>query len=177
MCNATVFCRRNLKLLFLPPANEVRGKVMFLHLSVILFTMGGRSASEGEGVCLQGVLHQVGLGSPLGLHLGGEGPVSGEWGGADPSELEKRTVHILLELFLLVFLFGVMTNREDKINRILLQRKPKRYLRDSVLDSDRSKKNRALQCFLHEKLLFWGEGISWLSQIWSFFIFGTGLHG
>ena len=37
---------RNYYILFLPPANEVWGKVMFLHLSVIL--------STGEGVCNQG---------------------------------------------------------------------------------------------------------------------------
>ena len=42
---------------FLPPANEVWGKVMFLHLSVILFTGGGgcilacNRAGSG-GVCL-----------------------------------------------------------------------------------------------------------------------------
>ena len=37
---------------FLPPANEVWGKVMFLHLCVILFTGGG---CIQEGVCVQGV--------------------------------------------------------------------------------------------------------------------------
>ena len=43
--------------LLLPPANEVWGKVMFLHLSVILFT-GGGSASKGSAsgeVYIQGV--------------------------------------------------------------------------------------------------------------------------
>ena len=42
----------------LPPTNEVWGKVMFLHLCVILFTWGGlppgRGLHPGEGVCLQG---------------------------------------------------------------------------------------------------------------------------
>ena len=38
-----------LMLLFLPPANEVWGKVMFLHLSVILFT-GGVSARLHAGM-------------------------------------------------------------------------------------------------------------------------------
>ena len=60
---------------FLPPANEVWGKVMFLHLCVILFTGGwlpsmhdrshdqgvGGSASRGrsasKGVCIGGGLH------------------------------------------------------------------------------------------------------------------------
>ena len=42
----TLFCC-NKHYVFLPPANEVWGKVMFLHLCVILFTCGG--------VCLQGV--------------------------------------------------------------------------------------------------------------------------
>ena len=31
----------SLELLFLPPANEVWGKIIFLHLCVILFTVGG----------------------------------------------------------------------------------------------------------------------------------------
>ena len=34
-------------MLFLPPANEVWGKVIFLHLSVILFTGGGGSTWAG----------------------------------------------------------------------------------------------------------------------------------
>ena len=34
-------------IVLLPPANEVWGKVMFLHLSVCLFTAGGWSASVG----------------------------------------------------------------------------------------------------------------------------------
>ena len=43
----------------LPPANEVLGKVMFLHLCVILFT-GGSASREGGlhpgEVCIQGGL-------------------------------------------------------------------------------------------------------------------------
>ena len=43
--------------LFLPPANEVSGKVMFLHLSVILFTGEGRVGLNPEGgFCIQGRL-------------------------------------------------------------------------------------------------------------------------
>ena len=45
----------------LSPTNEVWGKVMFLHVSVILFTEGRgwlpskhhRSYDQGEGVCIQ----------------------------------------------------------------------------------------------------------------------------
>ena len=62
---------------FLPPADEVWGKVMFLHLSVILFTGGGgwlptmhhRPHDKGQGICIQ-------VGSACirgGLHLGGWG--------------------------------------------------------------------------------------------------------
>ena len=43
-------CKKNK---YLPPANEVWGKVMFLHLSVILF--GGRGVSQhavDRGVCI-----------------------------------------------------------------------------------------------------------------------------
>ena len=58
---------------FLPPANEVAGKVMFLHLSVILFTEG--SLSTG-GLCPQGglctggvsVQERVGCMHPSGMH-------------------------------------------------------------------------------------------------------------
>ena len=49
----------------LPPANEVRSKVMFLHMSIILSTGGffpacmtgnrGGGLHPGEGVCIQGV--------------------------------------------------------------------------------------------------------------------------
>ena len=56
---ALLHCRQGDKYIhcvLLPPANEVWGKVMFLHLCVILFTGGvcirGASASKG-GVCIQ----------------------------------------------------------------------------------------------------------------------------
>ena len=60
---------------FLPPANEVLGKVMFLHLSVILST-GGLSAplhAGMGGVCLEGVF------APLhaGIHSPGQTPLLG----------------------------------------------------------------------------------------------------
>ena len=53
----------NLVLSFLPPANEVWGKVMFLHLCVILFkggfASGKRGLRPGSGVCIhrKGGLH------------------------------------------------------------------------------------------------------------------------
>ena len=43
--------------MFLPPANEVWGKVIFVHLSVILFTVG----VPGLGVVLGGTWFQGGL--------------------------------------------------------------------------------------------------------------------
>ena len=52
-------CCDNLLSKLLPPANEVWGKVMFLHLCVILFTGG----SASEGVCIQGGLHPGGSAS------------------------------------------------------------------------------------------------------------------
>ena len=79
----------------LPPANEVWGKVMFLHLSVILFTCvrgwltsmqhwshdqppGWWSASRGGGVCVRG----------------------GVWANPAPTGTRKA-VRILLELLLI----------------------------------------------------------------------------
>ena len=65
-----------------------RGKVMFLHVSVILFTGGSRSLSRGRGISIPGGL------SP------GRGSLSRgvlSWGG--------RAVHILLEC-ILVYLSG-----------------------------------------------------------------------
>ena len=64
------FSRTLFKILFLPPANEVLGKVIFLHLSVILFMGGGacpRSACPGWGACPGGACQgdQV---HPLGRH-------------------------------------------------------------------------------------------------------------
>ena len=49
---------------FLPPANEIWGKVMFLHLSVILFTWGGVSVPA----CITD--HMTGGSCPGGLCLG-----------------------------------------------------------------------------------------------------------
>ena len=50
---------------FLPPANEVWGKVIFLHLCVILFTgRGGWLPSMYHGSHDQGGLHLGGLGRP-----------------------------------------------------------------------------------------------------------------
>ena len=48
---------------WLPPANEVWGKVMFLHLCIILFTGGGGFCIQGVciwAVCLWGCLHRGG---------------------------------------------------------------------------------------------------------------------
>ena len=83
--------------LFLPPANEVWGKVMFLHVSVILSPEGG--GLHPEGVCIQGRLPtggfaSVGSASREGVYIWGE------WADPPPPELEKRAVHILLECFL-----------------------------------------------------------------------------
>ena len=105
----------------LPPANEVWGKVMFLHLSICLGEGGvsvgvciqGESASRGVciqrrglhpgEVCLQGgsgsgrSLHPVGSASEGGL------PTPHPRGGGESAttpELEKRAVRILLECFL-----------------------------------------------------------------------------
>ena len=51
--------------MLLPPANEVWGKVVFLHLCIILFTVG----SASRGVRIQGGLPPGGGG----LHPGGRG--------------------------------------------------------------------------------------------------------
>ena len=64
----------------LPPANEIWGKAMFLHLSVILFTWGGAwlpsiyitgliiRGSASRGVCLRCVCIQWGVGqTPYGI--------------------------------------------------------------------------------------------------------------
>ena len=64
---------------YLPPANEVWGKVMFLHLPVILFTGGG------------GVLHSAGWADP---------PLR-----ALRDMVNKRSVRILLECILVVQMF------------------------------------------------------------------------
>ena len=51
----------------LPPTNEVWSKVMFLHLSVILFR--GGSLSRGRGLCPGGGVSVQGEGSLSGRHL------------------------------------------------------------------------------------------------------------
>ena len=67
---------------YLPPANEVWGKVLFLHLSVVLFT-GGLPLGD----------------LPPGALPPGDVCIRGDW--ADPPpELEKRAVCILLQSFL-----------------------------------------------------------------------------
>ena len=75
----------------LPPANEVWGKVMFLHLSVILFTGGGSrwvylGGGEG-GLCPGG-------------SLSGEGLCQ-----EDPPYGKERAVRILLECILVILMF------------------------------------------------------------------------
>ena len=65
----------------LPPANEVLGKVMFLHLSVCSYDSLPTGGVYIQGVCLQGGLHPGWVGRP-----------------PPPPELEKRAVRILLEV-------------------------------------------------------------------------------
>ena len=67
----------------LPSANEVWGKVMFLHVSVILFT--------GEGICLQGDLNTV-MGACLQGRLGRSPPPTRK---ATDTHLqtERKTTH------------------------------------------------------------------------------------
>ena len=50
----------SLELLFLPPANEVWGKIMFLHLCVILFTVGG-GGEVSVPACTTGHMKNGGL--------------------------------------------------------------------------------------------------------------------
>ena len=57
--------------LSLPPANEVWGKVIFLHLSVILFTGGGVCISLGRHPVpsdTMGYGQQMGSTHPTGMH-------------------------------------------------------------------------------------------------------------
>ena len=96
----------------LPPANEVWGKVIFLHLSVILFTVGclvpggggvpgpGGSAPggclvPGGGLLLGGAWSWVGLLRGCVPSPGGVVP-----GGDTPPRLLLRAVRILLECIL-----------------------------------------------------------------------------
>ena len=68
---------------WLPPANEVWGKVMFLHLCVILFT-GGHASQHASQVTWLGSLHPVGL-PPGGLPPGGGGLGWPQWDTWDTS--------------------------------------------------------------------------------------------
>ena len=70
------------------------GKVMFLHVSVILFTGGSRSLSMG-GLCPGGGLCQ-------GVSLSGRGLCHG-----DPTYGNEQAVRILLECILIVQIFFV----------------------------------------------------------------------
>ena len=56
--------------LFLPPTNEVCGKIMFLHLSVILFTGGHRVCIQWGSASRGGGLHPGGLHPKGSLHPG-----------------------------------------------------------------------------------------------------------
>ena len=95
------------KLLFLPPAKEVWGKVMFLHLCVILFTGGDwlpsmHHRSHDQGVCLWGVcLWEIclwGVCIQGDLHPGwADSPPPPEIHGILQDTVNKRVVRILLE--------------------------------------------------------------------------------
>ena len=80
---------------FSPPANEVLGKVMFLHLCAILFTGeglhpgGGGLHPGGMGVCILG---------EGGLNPGGWSRPPANWILQDT--VNKWVVHILLECIL-----------------------------------------------------------------------------
>ena len=108
---------KTLKLL--PPANEVWGKVIFLHLFVILFTRGGggqgggiaaciaggiRACLAAGGVCSSGRCLVRGVGVP-----GGDPPDQ-----APPGRLLLRAVRILLECILVWFLFVLLVFVNDK---------------------------------------------------------------
>ena len=75
---------------FLPPANEVWGKVIFLHLSVILFTGG-----TYLGRYPPGQVHPLAGTPPLGRYT-----CSACW-----DTVNKRAVRILLECILVTFFF------------------------------------------------------------------------
>ena len=97
----------------LPPANKLWGKVMLLHVSVILFT--GWAASKGGGsaymrFCQLGGSTYGGLPPEEGLPLGGL--LTGELG--RPPEPEKRAVRILLECFLVLYIFFRYLDNEGK---------------------------------------------------------------
>ena len=85
----------------LPPANEVWGKVIFLHLFVILFTGG---SAPGEGL-LQGGACSRGSACSRGCLLQGGACSWGVPGGEPPGWLLLQTVHILLECILVLLHF------------------------------------------------------------------------
>ena len=86
------------KLGSLPPTNEVWGIVMFLHLSVILFT-GERSDP----------LH-AGIHTPQGRHPPGQTPP-----GILRDTVNKRAVRILVECILVTQIFGFVMSRGSTI--------------------------------------------------------------
>ena len=81
----------------LPPTNEVWGKVMFLHLSVILFTGECIPACSGQGVCIP-TCNGAGMGvclwvyTPLGRHPPDTHPLpeeTSEVGGTHPTGMHS----------------------------------------------------------------------------------------
>ena len=91
-------------LTFLPPANEIWGKVMFLHLCAILFTGGGgpRFLSRGVSVSVQGGLSR---GVFLGKGCQGDLP----WTETPPPYGNELAVRILLECILVRFVSKINT--------------------------------------------------------------------
>ena len=106
----------------LPPAKEVWGRVMFLHMSIILSTRGDRGV--GFPACIIGHMTRDdrglhpgwrGLASGVnsfsgegGLHVGEGACIQGEGGSAYRRVgLRKRPVRILLECFLVCTLLFV----------------------------------------------------------------------
>ena len=88
---------------YLPPANEVWGEVIFLHLFVILFTRGGWMVPGGGwswGV------HGPGGGGCM--VLGGMHGSGGDWW-RPPGRLLLRAVRILLECILVPYFISVKT--------------------------------------------------------------------
>ena len=80
---------------YLPPANEVWSKVIFLHLFVILFTVEG--LVRGGGLLLGGACSR---GVPA-LDGGMPAPGGGAWW-RPPGQLLLRAVRILLECILVI---------------------------------------------------------------------------
>ena len=97
----------------LPPANEVWGKVIFLHLCVILFTGGG---SAWAGTPLAGTHPQAGTHPPWQVHPR-EQCMLGDTG-------YKRAVRILLECILVesMNLICKTEQSEQTRNKVVLER-------------------------------------------------------